>query len=68
MDNILYLSPRMYNLLKEKAGYEPMELNINGMIIPVYEDPFLEGNSLHAHGDLAEMLNKIFIEAFIKMK
>jgi len=67
-DNILFLSPRMYNLLKEKAGCEPMELNINGMIIPVHEDTSLDGNSLQAYGDLAEMLNKVFIEAFIKIK
>lgn len=64
-ENILYLSPRMYNLLKEKYKIEtdiPLELDFKGTTIPVRELPYAQGNLLMATGWLAEVLKDAIIE------
>lgn len=64
-ENVLYLSPRMYNLLKEKYQIEtdvPLELDFKGTTIPVRELPYATGNLLMATGWLAESLYNAVIE------
>lgn len=64
-ENILYLSPPMYNLLLERAKIEtdaPLELDFQGERIPIRKLSYAHGNQLMATGWLAEVLFESVME------
>ncbi|MCC8153256.1 MAG: hypothetical protein LIP01_02995 [Tannerellaceae bacterium] len=66
MEACIYLSTNLYNQLKKKAGSEPLELRLTGESIPVKEKADMSKNSLYATGEIAGILKRVFIEAFIQ--
>ncbi|MBD8349376.1 hypothetical protein [Dysgonomonas sp. HGC4] len=64
-ENILYLSPAMYDLLLEKVEMQadiPLEFIIQGEAVPVRKLSYATGNLLMATGWLAEVLYNAVIE------
>jgi len=64
---ILYFSPRMYDEIKERVGYEPIYLRFHDIDVALAEDPSLYGYSLHTEGDLAVVLGNLVIDTLLKI-